>query len=410
MIYENSAKGKAMWSFPWSYREGLVFAFGFMVIGLLMELINPLHHFAAPHFPYNLIYIALLVTTTVALSVVWGKNPVVVWLSSIKSSVSAIILFSFLVFLLALIPQKQVELPVGLHVITRTWYFALSALYLTITLGFAIVKRVYPINLNNIAFTLNHLGLWICIVAGLLGYGDKQEVTMQVNKNQLVWFGVNEKGKSVELPIAIKLEKFIAEYYTPKPALMVRGEDMLIYPEQHSDISIDSTFCIGKFEVKVLRYYPRAYISDSSFVNAPGVPYTGPAALVEINVSKNEALKGWVAPECSSFAERYLTLNPDTILRLLPAEPRYYASDILFYSKSGRAEEKHKIEVNSPLRSDGWFVYQYGYDNRAGVDSDYSIFLAVFDPWLNLVYMGMLMMLAGTVLMSLKYLRKQPKI
>jgi len=401
MNNEQNTKGKPIWSFPWSYKEGFTFALGFLVVGFLMETVNPLHHYIPPHYPYNLIYVAILVILTIAASTLWRKKPIVVWLSSIKSSIPAIILFSFQVLLLAIIPQKQTEMSAGLHIITRTWYFALSALYLTITLSFAIAKRIYPFTFTNIAFTLNHLGLWLCIVAGLLGYGDKQEVKIQVSVDQLVWYGINDKGKDVELPIAIKLEKFIAEYYTPKPALMVRGTELPILPQNHPDISIDSIFRIEGINVKVRQYYQRAYISDSGFIDARGVPFTGPASLVEVSTKNGQSAKGWIAPECASFAERYLTINEDTILRLLPAEPKYYASDILLYTKSGITEQKRRIEVNSPLKVDRWFVYQYGYDNRAGTDSTYSIFLAVYDPWLNVVYAGMMMILLGTILMSL---------
>ncbi|KAB2867449.1 MAG: hypothetical protein F9K37_12425 [Bacteroidales bacterium] len=293
MNNEQNTKGKPIWSFPWSYKEGFIFALGFLVVGFLMETVNPLHQYIPPHYPYNLIYIAILVILTIAASTLWRNKPIVVWLSSIKSSIPAIILFSFHVLLLAIIPQKQTEMPAGLHTITRTWYFALSALYLTITLGFAIAKRIYPFNFANIAFTLNHLGLWLCVVAGVLGYGDKLEVKMQVNTNQLVWYGENLKGKNIELPIAIKLEKFIAEYYTPKPALMVRGVDIPILPKNYPDISTDSTFSIEGVNVKVQQYYQRAYISDSGFIDARGVPFTGPAALVEVSTKNGQSAKGW---------------------------------------------------------------------------------------------------------------------
>ena len=406
MNHEQNTKGKPIWSFPWSYKEGFIFAFGFLVIGFLMEVANPLHHYIPPHYPYNLIYIAILVITTIVTRLIWNEKPVVIWLSSIKSAIPAIIIFSFHVLLIAVIPQKQNELPLGLHIITRTWCFALSALYLAITLGFAIAKRIYPFTFTNIAFTLNHLGLWLCVVAGLLGYGDKQEVKMQIAEQQLSWYGLNQKGISVDLPIAIRLLDFKAEYYSPKPVLMVRGVESPILPKNHPDISTDSIFNIEGVNVKVHQYYQKAYISDSGFIDARGVPFTGPAALVEVSSNNAHSAKGWIAPECASFAERYLTINEDSILRLLPAEPKYYASDILLYTKSGITEQKHRIEVNSPLKVDGWFVYQYGYDNRAGTDSDFSIFLAVYDPWLNVVYAGMLMILFGTILMSFSYLNK----
>ena len=78
--------------------------------------------------------------------------------------------------------------------------------------------------------------------------------------------------------------------------------------------------------------------------------------------------------------------------------PRRFASDILLVTRSGRHVEA-TVDVNHPVKVDGWKIYQYGYDTARGAMSDISIFELVRDPWLPYVYAGIYMMLAGAVFM-----------
>lgn len=78
--------------------------------------------------------------------------------------------------------------------------------------------------------------------------------------------------------------------------------------------------------------------------------------------------------------------------------PKRFASDVVVKGKSGK-DITAVIEVNKPLKVDGWKMYQYGYDEEAGTESQVSILEIVKDPWLPLVYVGIFMMLAGAFLM-----------
>ena len=77
-------------------------------------------------------------------------------------------------------------------------------------------------------------------------------------------------------------------------------------------------------------------------------------------------------------------------------EPLRYASDVTVYTKKGLVL-RDTIMVNKPLSVRGWKIYQYGYDETMGAESDVSIFELVRDPWLPYVYLGIFMMLAGAV-------------
>lgn len=89
-------------------------------------------------------------------------------------------------------------------------------------------------------------------------------------------------------------------------------------------------------------------------------------------------------------------------------QPKRYASEIVVRTKSG--DVKHAIvDVNKPVRINGWKIYQYGYDTQKGAQSQMSILELVRDPWLPAVYTGIYLMLFGALLMFMRKGRKEEK-
>lgn len=89
-------------------------------------------------------------------------------------------------------------------------------------------------------------------------------------------------------------------------------------------------------------------------------------------------------------------------------QPKRYASEIVVRTKSG--DVKHTIvDVNKPVRINGWKIYQYGYDTQKGAQSQMSILELVRDPWLPAVYTGIYLMLFGALLMFMRKGRKEEK-
>ena len=76
--------------------------------------------------------------------------------------------------------------------------------------------------------------------------------------------------------------------------------------------------------------------------------------------------------------------------------PKRFASDVTVYTKDGK-NVTGTVEVNKPLKVNGWKIYQYGYDVMRGPESAYSVFQLVRDPWLPWVYIGLFMMIAGAI-------------
>lgn len=80
--------------------------------------------------------------------------------------------------------------------------------------------------------------------------------------------------------------------------------------------------------------------------------------------------------------------------------PRRFASDVSVYTKDG-GNMSGTLEVNKPLKVNGWKIYQYGYDVARGPHSRYSVLMLVRDPWLPFVYAGIFLMLLGALCLML---------
>jgi cytochrome c biogenesis protein ResB len=84
--------------------------------------------------------------------------------------------------------------------------------------------------------------------------------------------------------------------------------------------------------------------------------------------------------------------------RRVQATPKRFVSDVEVLTEKGKRIQA-LIEVNKPLKTGAWTIYQYSYDMDAGKRSKYSIFKIVYDPWLPLVYAGIILLAAGAVCM-----------
>jgi cytochrome c biogenesis protein ResB len=78
--------------------------------------------------------------------------------------------------------------------------------------------------------------------------------------------------------------------------------------------------------------------------------------------------------------------------------PKRFLSKVKIYHADGKIEDK-TIEVNKPFKIDGWYIYQSGYNGKMRKWSTTSVFEFVRDPWLYLIYSGIIMLLAGACFM-----------
>ena len=128
------------------------------------------------------------------------------------------------------------------------------------------------------------------------------------------------------------------------------------------------------------------------------------ATLGSADVQKLRMTVYYDNPECRALSdddkvvEQGLTieLHQFTIDYYEDMTPRRFASDISVSTEDGK-HLRGTVEVNKPLKVNGWKVYQCGYDDVMGGRSPYSVFMLVKDPWLPAVYFGIILMLAGAL-------------
>lgn len=390
------------WQAPWSYREGMAIAAGLLFIGFTMQLSLHGRGIRIPQWPGNF-YLALAFAGILSLlHFFYRGSGIVKWFRSVPAAVSSAALYCGLAILMGLIPQtpssSETINVLGLNRLTSSWAFALANLYFLSCLGLATMKRLFPFKLKNLGYVLNHLGLWITLVAASLGSSDLQRLSMACYEGKLEWRAQTEKGELVELPLAIELKDFKLEEYPPKITLIDHHSGKIALQNKKSQYFslADAPGMLGDYQVEVATYLPEASFIGDRFerVNEVGSP---PAAQLTVTDSRNgQVSQGWISS--GSFLQQPFAFRLDEqySLVMLPPEPKKYQSEIRVLFPDGEQHDA-TLEVNKPFSLHGWKLYQLSYDSEKGRWSELSVIELVRDPWLPAVYLGVFLLLAGTL-------------
>ena len=393
------------WQFPWDFRESFLIALGLLFTGYLLQVSTGIvvQKFSSPA---NYFIGGIFILMLILLHVTGKTNPLIKWMRSVPASISALAMVLVQAVIMGTMPQQNFTEGVqsnifGFTNVTSSWPFAISMVFLLINLGLASLFRMIPFQWKNMGFILNHLGLWITLTAGILGAGDLRRLTMDLNEEQPEWRAKDEHKHSVEMPFAFNLKKFDMETFSPKLAfddvtnnkIETKGVNALrmIYK--------DDQYEQKGFTIKILKYLESSMYVGNSYhsVNETGAI---PAALIHVKSASIDTT-AWVS--CGSFATTFsvLQLNDKLAIVMLQPEAKKFSSAVEVFTKDGDYQ-KAIIEVNKPLRVNGWKVYQVSYDERFGKWSKLSVIELVRDPWLPAVYTGIFMMLAGAVYLIFK--------
>ncbi len=406
---------RKIWEQPWGYIEGFVVALGVVMAGLMLQLtignINPTL-FASP---LNLILGALFVIGLLVVHFFAGKNRIVRWLSGVYSTIPSIAVLVILCVILGVLPQFSFDTPkehlppnifssLGWHNMTTSWPFILSCFYLLIILGFTTLKRTRQKQTwRDIGFYLNHLGLFIALLGGILGSADLVRLTMTVQEGNVEWRALDNKNDIKELNLAIQLDTFIIEEYQPK-LVVIEGETGRMLPaERPVSYMVEETgktTTLAGITIEILDYIPDAVIfRDSTFSNVVPMKMDGATAAVKVKASKpgmDTPVEGWVTNGSYLFPHSLLQVDDMVSIAMPPQEVKKYSSYVTLFTEDGLTRNA-VIEVNKPLSIDNWMIYQYSYDDSMGKYSDTSVFELVRDPWLKVVYIGIFMLMAGAL-------------
>jgi signal transduction histidine kinase len=405
-----------LWNKPWKIKEGLAICIGLLVVGTALQLSVGSVVWHAFSFPTNLWMLVSLVVIIVVLSLLEGKVYVFNFMRTYAAAVPALIVAAVLTVSMGLIKQVPDGMEssdmMGLTNMISSWPFVLTYLYIAIILGLVVCHRLRRFRWRDIPFVMNHLGLFLFIVAATLGSADMQKLTMNVARDVPEWRAIDVQGNMVELPIAIQLMDFTIDEYPPKLILINNRTGKEVPEKKPYSLLIDDKFGTGNLGSWTVTLKKK--IEDSAPAMKRDTTYyvpwksTGAMCAVLVNVRSDNAIvgrsrkhidrQGWVT--CGSYLFPYQTLALDDSVSLVMAdrEPQRFVSRVQILTKKGR-NVVTDIEVNHPFTIDGWKIYQLNYDTSRGKWSEISVLELVKDPWLPAVYTGIFMLAVGAVCM-----------
>jgi len=400
-----------MWKKPWGYREGATIAAGLLLTGILLQGSVGKIDWELLSWPVNIILLLVYIIVLVMVSGLSGRIYLFRWLGSYAAAVTSLAAVVVMTVIMGLIRQTGPQTVsgvapwLGFSQMLSAWPFALLFTWLITVLGLTAFRHLYPFRWRNIPFLLNHLGLFVAVVAAVLGNADLQRLKMTTVVGKAEWRAYDEAGQQSELPLAIELQHFTIDEYPPKLMLIDNGTGKVLPEGKPEHLLLGSGEQEGQladWRIRVVRQMAesaRVATEDTvKFVAFHSIGATYAVYIEADNRLTGVRREGWVS--CGSFLFPYKALRLDEQVSLVmpEREPQRFASDVKLYTQSGRKLEA-VIEVNRPLTVEGWKVYQLSYDESKGKWSDISVFELVRDPWLPLVYIGIWMLIAGAVWM-----------
>lgn len=400
-----------MWNRPWRYKEGVMIGAGLLVTGFLLQATIGKIEWNRVSFPFNLIVLVLFLILLGAMHALRKKVYLFGWLSHYTAAVSSLCWVVGMTVLMGLIKQipshHSLDGPEGLLGFSQmlsSWPFVLLYVWMTTVLGLTILRAGFPFRLRRVPFLLNHVGLFVALVAATLGNADMQRLRMTTSLGKAEWRAQNETTQEiVELPLAVELNNFTIDEYPPKLMLIDNATGKVLPEGAPIHLLLEDGVEKGHlqdWEVSILRSIPEAAsVATEDTVKFTEFRSMGSAYAVHlkaVNLHTQEEKEGWVS--CGSFMFPYkaLRLNDRVSLVMPEREPQRFASDVTLYTESG-VQTQGTIEVNKPFELEGWKIYQLSYDETKGRWSDISVFELVRDPWLPYVYIGIGLMILGAV-------------
>ncbi|MHB9056628.1 MAG: cytochrome c biogenesis protein ResB [Paludibacteraceae bacterium] len=400
-----------MWKQPWGYKEGYVICFGLILVGILLQMSIGALHTDFLLFPVNA-FIGIIYLISIAILFIFSVwNKTIRWFSGMEASITAISVFLILVVIMGLTRQSAtpdnagILEVLGFNNMLLAWAFVMIFVYMMSVLGLVILRRLMHFHRGkDIPFMLNHLGLFITLLAAVLGSADIHRYQIIVGKDSPPeWRVSDENGKMKEMDLAIKLNNFTIDEYPPKLMLIDNNSGKTLPDKQPVILLINKKPLAGSlldWNITVSQMIENsAPMVEKDSVKFVEFHSTGAATAVFVKATHSKTGKsvtGWVSSGSYLFPYRALKLDKNVSVVMPEREPKRFASDVNVYTKSGKMIHS-VIEVNKPLKVNGWEIYQISYDERMGKWSNTCTFELVKDPWIGLVYTGLIMMILGAL-------------
>jgi hypothetical protein len=244
---------------------------------------------------------------------------------------------------------------------------------------------------------LNHSGLWVIVVCGLLGSGDIKSLNFYCYLNKPTNKAFDKSLKMYHVPFYLQLEKFDIDEYSPHLVIFdsKTGEIFDKKNNYQYEIIQDKKYITDNYEIIIVKYLNESIYKSVEFIKSNEEGSCPSVFLSVKNLKSGKIISGWVTCGSNKYSPVFIKIDDNYSITLSKPEPKKYISSLTIIAKDGNIK-KIKIQVNKPFNYQGWKLYQVSYDTNSGKFSDYSIIQAVYDPWLKVTYTGIILLIAGS--------------
>ena len=342
-----------MWSKPWSYKEGLTIGAGLLVIGMLLQMTVGAINWDLFACPVNVIVLVVYIIALIVMHLLRKRVYLFGWLSHYSAAVSVLLWVVGMTVIMGLIRQvpsghasnASTDL-LGFSQMISSWPFVLLYFWMVTALGLTILRASFPFKLSRLSFLLNHIGLFIALIAATLGNADMQRLKMTTRMGNAEWRATDDKGQLVELPLAIELKDFTIDEYPPK-LMLIDNETGRTLPEKSPvHILLEEGVSDGNLqdwqltiEQSILMAASVATEDTLIFTEFHSMGATYAVYLKAVNQKSQQMKEGWVS--CGSFLFPYKAIRLDSLTSLVmpEREPQRFASEVKIYTQEGTIKE-----------------------------------------------------------------------
>ena len=196
-------------------KEGFLIGGGLIFAGLMLEIgVGPVV-WEALAWPVNGILLAGFLTMTGVMFLLRRQVYAFRFIGTYQAAIPTLVYAVVLTIIMGL--TRQTADGIWLNNMLSFWPFVLVYVYMAVILGVVILKRFSQLRLRHgiqeIAFFLNHFGLFLAMTTATLGNADMQRLKMITVVGEPEWRALTQEGIIHEMPLAIELKQFIMETY-----------------------------------------------------------------------------------------------------------------------------------------------------------------------------------------------------
>lgn len=383
------------------YSKSFVAIFIILIIGFIIEFFSASAGASMPSSPINLIILVFFIVYLIITYTFFKKTEIIEWFTSIPATIAVISAYTLLTIIMGFIaqqPHNHFIDKIGLTHIKNSYPFVMVSIVLLMILGYITIKRMsQKFSLRNIAFFMNHGGLFIVIAAGSLGTGDMVRLSIPVSEGETTNIAFDNKNNMYQLPFEIELQEFNIEQYPPELILYNKqtGYPIIKDGDKLPFIEKGKTGKIHTLDYEIIEYYPFAAATDTAFIDSERFGTVHAAQIILSDESKS--ITGWISTENFMHNANFVFFGDKYVIGMVNPKVFKYQSHINIRENNNLIDEDILIEVNKPHKHAGWKIYQNSYDSRFDRWSETSIFEVIKDPWLPVVYIGIYMLIIGSV-------------